>query len=104
MGSWMLIRVACERQLTALWVDKMVALRRARNPVRPMQTRVEPLRRIRGADLTRQHPAHLVVIRARIALGIKIAVLVAPVRPRAGQPVEDLAGIRFGPEGRVVRG
>ena len=65
---------------------------------------VEPLRRVGRADLARQHRAHLVVVGARIVLAVEVAVLVAPVRPRAGEPMEDLTGVGFGPEGRVVGG
>ena len=98
----MLVRTRGNGQFACLGVDKMVALRRARNPVRPVQPRVEPLRRIGRADLACQHPAHLIVIRSRIALGIEIAVLIAPVRPRAGQPMEHLTGVGFRAEGRIV--
>src|SRR5579872_4435988 len=70
-----------------------MALRRPFDPVRPVQTGIEPLRRIRRADLTREHRAHLIVVGAGIVFRVEIAVLVGPIRPGAGETVEDLPRI-----------
>src|SRR5580704_15831253 len=56
----------------------------------PVQTGVEPLRRIRRRLLRREHVAEFVVERARIRLGVEVAALPAPVRPGARHAVEHL--------------
>ncbi len=80
-----------------------MALRRSRDAVRPMQSGVEPLRRVGRADLTREHRAHLVVVDLRVVLGVEVAVLPAPVGPAAGHPIEDLTRIALGAELLVAR-
>ena len=92
-------------------VDVPVALRRPGNAVRPVQSRVEPLWRVRRADLAREHRAHLVVVDLRVVFRVEVAVFPAPVGPAAGHPVEDLAGVSLraelvvageGIEGRAI--
>ena len=97
-------RRSSKHQLGGLGIDERVALRGAGDAVRPVQAGVEPLRRIGRADLAGQHRAHLFVVDLGVVLGIEIPVLVAPVRPRPGEPMEDLAGIGLGAEGRAVHG
>ena len=75
-------------------VEVVVTLRRAVDPVGPVQAGVEPLRRVRRADLGRQHVAELVVERAGVLLGGEEAVLPAPVGPAAGEALEDLRDCR----------
>ena len=70
-------------------------LRRPFDAVGPVQAGVEPLRRVRGRHLRRQHVADLVVEGAGVGLGREVAALPAPVGPAAGQPAEHLAGVGF---------
>ena len=72
-------------------VDIPVALARSVDAVGPVQTGIEPLRRIRRADLGRQHVAMFVVEGAGIVFAVEVAALPAPVGPGAGHALEDLA-------------
>ena len=80
-------------QLAGLVVDIEVALAGAVDAVGPMQTRVEPLRAVGCRHLHGQHVAVLVVERLRVLLRREVAALETPVRPRAGEAIEHLAGI-----------
>src|SRR6516165_24802 len=82
-------------ELAGLVVDVVMALRGAVDPIGPMEARVEPLRRVRRADLAREHQPNLVVERAGVLLGVEIAALPAPIGPGPGHTVEDLAGAGF---------
>src|SRR5438876_11721312 len=79
-------------QLAGLVVDVVMALRRAVDAIGPVEPGVEPLRRVRRADLARQHQPDLVIKGPGVVLGIEIAALPAPIGPGPGHPVEDLAG------------
>ncbi len=57
-----------------------------------MQAGVEPLRRVGGCLLRREHVAEFVIEGARIGFRIEIAALPAPIGPGAGHPVEHLLG------------
>ena len=81
------------RQDARVRVDVVVALGRAGEPVGVVEPGVEPLRRVRGRDLGREHVAELVVEGPRVRGGVEVAVLLAPVHPAAGQAVEHLPGI-----------
>src|SRR5262245_21391171 len=81
-----------------LRVHEAVALRGAGDPVRVLQAGVEPLRRVRGADLRGEHPAELVVERLRVLGRVEVAVLRAPVGPAAGEAVEHLARVALAAE------
>ena len=85
-------------QLAGLVVDVMMALRRAVDPIGPVQPRIEPLRRIRRRHLPRQHVAHFVVIRLGVAFGIEIPALPGPIGPGARKPVEYLLCADFAAE------
>src|ERR1700716_4489479 len=82
-------------QLAGLPVHVIVALAGSIDAVSPMQSGVEPLRRVRRHHLLRQHVAQLVVEGARIFLGSKVAALPAPIGPAAGETVEYLLGGEF---------
>ncbi len=84
-------------QLGGLGIRVPVALSRAGDAVGPVQTGVEPLRRVRRSILRRQHVAELVVERFRILIAAKVPVLFAPVRPAAGETIEDLARVSLRP-------
>ena len=73
-------------------IDVIVTLRRAIDAVGPMKSGVEPLRRIRRAHLVGQHEAQFVEEGLRVALGVEIAALPAPIGPGAGQTIEHLLG------------
>ena len=75
-----------------LVVDVEMALARAVDAIGPVQAGVEPLRRVGGAFLRRQHVAMLVVEGAGVILAVEIAALPAPIGPGAGEAVEHLAG------------
>ena len=90
MGLRMLVGTSRPRQLAGLVVYVVVALARSVDAVCPVEARVEPLRRVRGAALRREHVAHLVEIGPCILFRREIAALPAPVRPRSRQTVEDL--------------
>ena len=64
---------------------------------------VEELRRVRSADLSRKHRPHLVVIDARVVFRIEVVVLPAPIRPTAGEPIEDLTRVTLRTEVLVTR-
>src|SRR5258706_556444 len=82
---------------------RSLALRRAIDAVGPMQSGVEPLRRIGRCHLAAEHEAHLVEIGAGVILGIEIAALPAPVGPGPGEAVENLLGAALGPAALVRR-
>ena len=78
--------------LAVAMVDVPMALAGAVDAVGPVQAGVEPLRRVRRADLRRQHEAMFVVERARVVLAVEVAAFPSPVGPRTGHAVEDLPG------------
>jgi hypothetical protein len=79
-------------QLAGLPVHVIVALAGSVDAIGPVQAGVEPLRRIRRHHLLGQHVAQLVVERARVVFGGKVAALPAPIGPAAGEAVEHLLG------------
>ena len=88
-----LVGAGRRRQLAAAVVDVVMALRRAVDAIGPIEPGVEPLRRVRGAHLPRQHQPDLVVKGAGVLLGVEIAALPSPIGPGPGHPVENLAGV-----------
>ena len=66
-----------------------------------METRVEPLRRVRRGDLEGKHGGQLVAERER-ALLIEVAVREAPVGPAAGEAAEDLARVGLADEALLL--
>ena len=83
------------RQLAGFVINVVVALRGAINAVRPVQARVEPLRRIGRGTLAGQHMAHFVVIGLRIVLAGEISTFPTPIGPCTRQTVEHLPGGSF---------
>ena len=81
--------------LAGLVIDIEMALARPVDAISPVEAGIEPLRRIRRGHLHGQHVTQLVEEGARVFLGGEIAALPAPIAPRAGQPVEQLARIAF---------
>ena len=92
VGLGMFVGVVGALRLARLMVDVEMPLRRAVDAIRPMEARVEPLRRVGRAHLPRQHKAHLIVIGLGVGLGIEIAALPTPVGPGSGEAVEELLG------------
>src|SRR5262249_54453492 len=80
----------------------VVALRGAGEAVGPVQPRVEPLRRVRRGDLRGEHVADLVVEGLGVGGRVEVSVRFAPVAPRAGQAVKDLAGVSLASEDRTA--
>ena len=74
-------------------LDVEVALGGAGEAVGPVQARVEPLRRVGRGHLRREHVAELVVEGPGVGGPVEVTVALAPVRPRAGEPVKDLPGV-----------
>src|SRR5947209_8401164 len=72
-----------------------MALRRAVDAIGPVKPGVEPLRRVRRADLAGEHQPDLVVKGRRVLLGVEIAAFPAPIGPGPRHAIEDLAGARF---------
>ena len=58
----------------------------------PVEAGVEPLRRVGGCPLGRQHVAHFVIESARVGLGVEITTLPAPIGPGARHAMEHLLG------------
>ena len=85
-------------ELSGLEVDVIMALARPIDAIGPMEPGVEPLRRIGRGHLARQHEPHLVVIGARVVLGVEEAGFPAPIGPGAGEAVEHLLGRDLGAE------
>ncbi len=84
-------------ELAGLRVGVPVALGGAGDAVGPVEPGVEPLRRVGRGDLRR--PACSRARRGRPSASssrVEVAVLLAPVGPAAGEPVEDLAGVALG--------
>ena len=81
-----------------------VALGRAGDSVRPVQSGVEPLGAVGSRDLMQHHPAQFVVEGVGVLGGVEVAVLLAPGPPAAGQTVDDLSGgsLRTGDGSAVV--
>ena len=79
-------------ELAGLEINVVVALARAVDAVRPVQTGVEPLRRVRRHHLHRQHVALLVEEGLRVGIAVEVAALPAPIGPRAGEAIEHLLG------------
>jgi hypothetical protein len=65
-----------------------------------VESRVEPLGRVRRRDLRGEHVADLVIERLRVDLGVEVVMRATPVRPRAGEAVEDFTCIPFTAEHR----
>ena len=68
-----------------------MALAGAVDAVGPVQAGVEPLRRVRRGDLRGEHVAQFVEEGGGVLVRVEISALPAPIGPRAGEPVEDLA-------------
>ena len=79
-----------------------VTLRRTADAVGPVQTGVEPLRRVRRGDLEGEHGGELVAEGAR-ALLVEVAVRVAPVGPAAGEATEHLTRVVLTDEALLFR-
>src|SRR5262249_13441696 len=76
-----------------LRIDAIMSLRRTFDAVSPVQAGVEPLRRIWGSHLSRQHVAGLIEKGPRVDLAREVSTLPSPIRPAARQTAEDLPGI-----------
>jgi len=98
MGLRMRIGIGRLRELLRIGIDVIVALRTPGDAVGEVETRIEPLRRVRRRHLTQQHEGDLVVEDLGIFRRIEITVLLAPPAPAAGHAVHDLANGRFGTE------
>ncbi len=92
----MLVGAFRRLERAGLVVDVEMALRRAVDAIGPVQTRVEPLRRVGHAHLLAQHEAGLVVIGAGVLLAVEISALPAPIGPGAGEAMEHLLGALLG--------
>ena len=79
-----------------LVIDVVVALAGSVDAVGPVEAGVEPLRRVGRRHLHREHVAQLVEEGAGALLRIEVAALPAPVRPGAGEAIEDLLRRAFG--------
>ena len=90
-------------QLARLEIDVEMPLRRAVDPIGPVQAGIEPLRAVRRGHLAREHVAHLVIIGAGVGFGGEIATLPAPIGPGACQTVKDLLGRGFAGEAFGLR-
>src|SRR5262249_6334345 len=95
MGGRLLVSRCGPHHLFRRGIDAGMSLSRAVDAIGPVEAGVEPLRRIGGGHLCRQHVARLVVKRVRVRLRREILSLPTPVRPTAGQPMENLAGVYF---------
>ncbi len=84
-----------------LGIDSVMSLRRSLDAVGPVQTGVEPLRRIGGGHLSGQHIAGLVEEDPRVVLAGKVAAFPAPIGPAAGQSAKYLPGIGLLAGGRI---
>ena len=73
-------------------VDIEMALARPVDAIGPVEAGVEPLRRVGGGPLGRQHMAHFVIEGARVGLGVEIAAFPAPIGPGACHAMEHLLG------------
>ena len=91
----MLIRACRFGQFAGFEINIGVTLRRAINAVGPMQTGIEPLRRVRRAHLVGELIAHFIEESLRIGFGVKIAAFPAPIGPGACQTVKDLGRAGF---------
>ncbi len=91
-GVWLRPLIGRGRRmgLAVAMVDEPMALARTVNAVGPVQAGVEPLRRVRCADLRREHVAMLVIEGAGVLFAVEVATLPAPVGPGAGHAVEHL--------------
>src|SRR5262249_15349591 len=77
-------------------IDVILALARAVDPIGPVETRVEPLRRVGRGLLGGEHVTELVEEGFGIRLAVEVAAFPAPIGPGAGEPVEYPARIAFG--------
>jgi len=100
------VRVRGETRLAIGIIDIVMPLRWPLYPIRPVQPGVEPLRRIGGAHLLRQHKRDLIVKRARVLFtvkAVKIAALPCPVCPGSRHAVYDLPDIVLVGKARLGR-
>src|SRR5690349_21853069 len=104
MGLGMSVRINRARELTGDGVDIIMTLCRAGDTVRPIETGVEPLRRIRGRDLLEQHVRALIVERFGVLGRVEIAVLFTPPTPAPGEAMHDLLHAVFRTENRAAIG
>jgi hypothetical protein len=86
-----------------LGIDVVVSLAGSVDAVGPVEAGVEPLRRVGRRHLHREHVAQLVEEGARALLRIEVAALPAPVRPGAGEAIEDLLRRVFGAVALALR-
>ena len=82
-------------------IDAKMAALRPLNAVGPVETGVEPLRRVGCGHLMRQQIDHFVIENARL-LGVKRVGLDAPVCPASGDSVENLARVGLASKTRVL--
>ncbi|GBD19356.1 hypothetical protein HRbin27_01862 [bacterium HR27] len=86
------MRVGVRRlaEFTRLRIDVPVPLCRAGDPVRPVEPGVEPLRRVRRADLVEEHVGEFVLECLRVLRCREVAVALAPVAPATDQATDHL--------------
>ena len=82
-------------QFAGFEINIGVTLCRAINPVSPMQTGVEPLRRVRCAHLVGELIAHFIKEGLRIVFGVKVTAFPAPIGPGARKAVKNLGCAGF---------
>ena len=95
MGLRMFVRAGRFGQFAGFEINIGVTLRRAINAVGPMQTGIEPLRRVRRAHLVGELITHFIKEGLGIGFGIEIAAFPAPIGPGARKAVKDLGGAGF---------
>jgi hypothetical protein len=77
-------------RLAVFMAHEPMALTGTVDAIGPVQTGVEPLRRVGCADLGGKHEAMLVIEGARILFAVEVAALPSPVGPGAGHSMEHL--------------
>src|SRR5262249_9912417 len=90
-----LVRRRAPHDLAGRRIDVVVSLRRALDAVRPVQTRVKPLRRVRRRHLHGEHVAQLVMERAGVGYIAEVAAFPTPIGPAARESAKDLSGVRL---------
>src|SRR5579872_7045530 len=82
-------------------IDEVMSLRLAGNTIALMETRIEPLRRIRNTSLIQDTIDQLFIEYLRIFLRGEIPIPLSPYLPAVGHAVRNLFHRTFPPEGPI---
>ncbi|KXK38560.1 MAG: hypothetical protein UZ16_OP3001000766 [Candidatus Hinthialibacteria bacterium OLB16] len=93
MWLWPLVSVGRTHHLAGARFDIVMPLGRPFDAISPVQSGIEPLRRVGSCHLGCERITHFIEIGARIFLAAEISVFPAPIGPAASQAVKYIPAI-----------